>query len=559
MMREPFSLVAPETKRLWWCRHCGVPLLKPVCEKCQREGVRVCSDMKPVFRGEHRRPTDTLPLKQAECRWEEGLWSRRRTFWFNGTRVMQVGVDGSTEPVRRPRAFTRPVRDGVSGRTLYVANRSSLDKLESEALAFISKITREHPGRRPVVAFSGGKDSTVVSHLVCAALRTRNILHVFGDTTMEYPDTYRYILRFRRNSPRTPFVQGASHHSFTEMCKLIGPPSRMNAWCCSVFKAAPISAALSRSEGTQGVISFEGIRRAESHRRRNRQPTFQNKKIARQLSAYPILDWREVEVWLYILSKGLDFNDAYRRGFSRVGCLYCPNNVSSNESLIRTYYPTQARGWETFLRDFARSCGKSDPVEYVASGAWKMRIGAGEGRAGASVRKTPCLKNPNAMHLILDKETDNGLFERFKPFGKLDAYSDTVGSGVVVSDSASGEKLFVVKKVRDIDILRRESKLDPRWKLGREFLCVDLLTSRRAFTTMRTIERQVKKSQVCVACGACVGVCPANAIAVNPHFRILAEKCVHCGRCLSTKYLRDSCVALHALQQSTKYRDGNRI
>ena len=42
------------------------------------------------------------------------------------------------------------------------------------------------------VSFSGGKDSTVVSHLVTKALGSHKVLHIFGDTTLEHDLTYEY-------------------------------------------------------------------------------------------------------------------------------------------------------------------------------------------------------------------------------------------------------------------------------------------------------------------------------------------------------------------------------
>jgi ferredoxin len=113
----------------------------------------------------------------------------------------------------------------------------------------------------------------------------------------------------------------------------------------------------------------------------------------------------------------------------------------------------------------------------------------------------------------------------------------------------------MVKRVKDIDILRTESKIDPNWELGNEFLCVDLLTEKGAHRLIQDIERQVRKYQACVSCGACAGICPANAISINPHFRIDESKCNHCRRCMSTKFLRDFCIALHATQQTRKYRN----
>ena len=46
-----------------------------------------------------------------------------------------------------------------------------------------------------MVSFSGGKDSTVTSHVVRTALGSNDILHIFGDTTLEFPYTLEYKKR----------------------------------------------------------------------------------------------------------------------------------------------------------------------------------------------------------------------------------------------------------------------------------------------------------------------------------------------------------------------------
>jgi predicted RNA-binding protein with PUA domain len=39
-------------KQLWWCKTCNVPLLKDRCEICENIGVKICSDLKPMFEDE---------------------------------------------------------------------------------------------------------------------------------------------------------------------------------------------------------------------------------------------------------------------------------------------------------------------------------------------------------------------------------------------------------------------------------------------------------------------------------------------------------------------------
>lgn len=538
-----------------------MPLLRSTCENCGEPGIRICSDAKPMFEQESRFLEAETGIALRAHGWEQGLWMRRRTVWLNGYRVLQLSAKGKPDVVKEyPSSLALTCQlPLVRSETLYNANKSSLDELEEEAVSFIRDIVDSYPSRTPVVSFSGGKDSTVVSHIVRRALGPNEILHIFGNTTMEYPDTLEYIAGFRRRNPTIPFLENSSDVNFLDMCRLIGPPSRINAWCCSVFKASPIAAMVSNINGQSGIISFEGIRRRESHRRRNRDRTYWNKKVVRQLSAYPILDWREVEIWLFILGKGLDFNMAYRKGFARVGCMHCPNNVPSSEYLIQRYYPSEVRSWLDFLREYAKGIRKEDISDYVSSGAWKMRVGKSNGQSPVYVRKVPCLRNQNAMHFILDKQLDDSFPERFKPFGKLDVFSDDAGSGFLVRDSTTEKPLFIVKVVRDIDLLARESTIDPAWNLSKQFICVDLLTDRGHFRLMQTIERQLRKLQVCVLCGACAGVCPTSAIQINPRFRIDAARCVHCGRCLSTRYIKAGCVSLNSQQQARGYSGVDRF
>jgi len=544
------------TSSLYWCNVCGVPLLSWRCENCGEEGIKICSDLKPMFKQECEfleNETGTLLPGKG---WQHGLWMRYKTVWFSGRRFMRLSAGGKPVIVKEYQLVHSLGRfsNSVTPEILYRANRSGLDKREQEAISFVRDIAELHADRRPVVSFSGGKDSLVVSYIVRKALGNESILHMFSDTTMEYPDTLEYIKHFRECNGGIPFCENSSRHTFLDMCKLIGPPSRINAWCCSVFKSAPIASMVSEIKKEHGIISFEGIRRRESVRRRNRDKLYINKKIVHQLSAYPILDWKEIEVWLFILTKGLIFNQAYGKGFSRVGCMYCPNNIPYNEYLVKTYYPQPSQQWTNFLLEYANTTGKSDPYDYVVSGAWKRRVGEGLGKSSAYVRKVPCLKNLNAMHFILDKEITNGFIDLFKPFGRIQEFHDNLADGFIVKEAVTDEPRFMLKRIKDVEVLRRESKIDPDWELGSEFLCVDLLTRKGGHRLLQDIERQMRKFQACVLCGACAGICPTNAISINPHFRIDEGRCVHCRRCIVTKFLRDSCVALHANQQTTKYR-----
>ncbi|MGL5368545.1 MAG: phosphoadenosine phosphosulfate reductase family protein, partial [Cetobacterium somerae] len=134
------------------------------------------------------------------------------------------------------------------------------------AYPFIEEVSKTYSKRVNMVSFSGGKDSTVVSHLVRTALNNQSILHIFGDTTLELPLTYEYVEKFKEQNPMTPFFDERNEENdFFEMCKEIGPPSRVKSWCCSIFKTGPMGTTLSNFE--EDFLTFYGVRRKESSSR----------------------------------------------------------------------------------------------------------------------------------------------------------------------------------------------------------------------------------------------------------------------------------------------------
>lgn len=61
----------------------------------------------------------------------------------------------------------------------------------------------------------------------------------------------------------------------------------------------------------------------------------------------PIVEWKDEEVWLYMLREELKYNNQYNVGFSRCGCLICPYQSDYTDLLIEKHYPKQ---WERWVR-----------------------------------------------------------------------------------------------------------------------------------------------------------------------------------------------------------------
>jgi phosphoadenosine phosphosulfate reductase len=144
-----------------------------------------------------------------------------------------------------------------------------------------------------------------------------------------------------------------------------------------MFKTGPITRVLNSLYRDKDILTFYGIRKNESVSRSkyNRvEDSAESVKIQKQKVAAPIFLWKDIDVWLYILGENVDFNDAYRLGYDRVGCWCCPNNTERAQLLSRIYMPENSE-MARVLVDFATRIGKPDAEVYVdsASGSTPRR------------------------------------------------------------------------------------------------------------------------------------------------------------------------------------------
>lgn len=65
--------------------------------------------------------------------------------------------------------------------------------------------TAKYKEENIVISFSGGKDSTVTADVVTKALSNPSLVHIFGNTTLEFPTTLEYANRYRDSHPLAIF------------------------------------------------------------------------------------------------------------------------------------------------------------------------------------------------------------------------------------------------------------------------------------------------------------------------------------------------------------------
>jgi len=102
----------------------------------------------------------------------------------------------------------------------------------------------------------------VTADLAIKALSNPSLVHIFGDTTLEFPSTTEYAERYRLFHPEAIFQ--VARNDDQDFYDDIGPPARTMRWCCSMFKTGPITRIINRLYGSEQILTFYGIRKSES-------------------------------------------------------------------------------------------------------------------------------------------------------------------------------------------------------------------------------------------------------------------------------------------------------
>lgn len=533
--------VTEMSSTIYWCDECNIPIFDKVCPACGTEGKYISTDMRPVFPEEN--VLISIILKGDPAGYQHS------SVWYGGGGYV---IDGKKVKLSVTKVNKLPLEEINKIKEMYDKYATQIDYtffdsfierfirvnadrynyITEEAVHFVQQYKDKYAVEDMMVSFSGGKDSTVTSHVVNKALGTNKVLHVFGDTTLEFPYTLEYKKRFNKNEESQGVrVLTAKNRekNFEVLCDVVGPPSRVMRWCCTVFKTGAIQKTISSAfKDKNNILSFQGIRHNESASRSKYKRESESSKISKQTVVSPIIDWIDYDVWLYILTTKIDFNYAYRLGWTRVGCWCCPNNGVWSEFLAKVHMYDQYVHWHDLLLNFAKQIGKPDPKEYVNEGGWKARQG-GNGLAAAQtsiISFEPCATEMNAFNYDLQRPITEELYELFKPFGYINKE---------LGNKRLGE-VYVMNKAGKI-VLTLQGRVGST-KLKVIIKDIHIAKAKTLLAAEGKIQCQLTKYQMCLGCKACESVCKYNAINVRDDgtgkitYLIDNDKCKRCAECV---------------------------
>ena len=262
----------------------------------------------------------------------------------------------------------------------------------------------EHWDGEVYVAFSGGKDSTVLLHLVRELYP--EVPAVFSDTGLEFPEIKAFVrstpnvtwvkpkLSYRqvvekygypmptkrvatqvRKIRKNPNGATANYHltgytragKFSKMAilpkkwrPLLTAPFAVSEQCCNALKKEPAA----RYVRETGRYAMTGEMAGDSRNRLNTWlahgcNTYEGKrKVSR-----PLAFWSTENVWEYIRSRDVPYSSIYDMGYERTGCVWCMFgcHMEKGENRFQKLKHTHPKLW----RYCVEKMGLREPLEWM--------------------------------------------------------------------------------------------------------------------------------------------------------------------------------------------------
>jgi len=221
-----------------------------------------------------------------------------------------------------------------------------LDELEAEAIHIIREVAAEL--ERPVLLFSGGKDSIVLLRLAEKAFRPGRfpfpLMHV--DTGHNFPEVIEF--RDRRVAELGERLVVASVQESIDRGRVVeqaGPRASRNqlqtTTLLDAMESHRFDAAIGgarrdeeRSRAKERIFSFrDDFGQWDPRAQRPELWSLYNGKIRKgeQVRVFPISNWTELDVWQYVAREKLELPRIYfaheREVFERDGMLYAASDV----------------------------------------------------------------------------------------------------------------------------------------------------------------------------------------------------------------------------------------
>lgn len=451
------------------------------------------------------------------------MWAEGRKYIYRGEVVAEtVGGGLFSFPVMKNAVRNLEILP-VEVNAFITKNENMLNGLVQRTLKDLYKTFEEYRNKVDMcyAAFSGGKDSVAMLDIVQRALPHDSFVVVFGNTTMELSDTLANVETSKIFWSDLNWHEAKTDFEATDSWKFVGPPARTIRWCCGVHKSAPSILKIKEILATRRncdlsevknfkVLAFTGVRKEESEARSTYEMVSEGNKHAVQINCNPILEWSTSELFLYIYSRNLPINRAYRYGLHRVGCILCPMSSAWTDFIQNQEYPNEISPYLQIIRDSINTPfeTENDWKEYLEAGGWKKR-------AGGKILSF----GENRVTSVVDSGKETFILRNYKHSWKK--WMITLGDFIEVKNS-----------VYSLQHGKSSYEFEVREEKDRIVVSIPVLDKTKENIRFMYLFRNVLyKTAYCENCKECMAECPNGALTIT-NDDIIIENCLHCGKCL---------------------------
>ena len=273
---------------------------------------------------------------------------------------------------------------------LHVRQKWTLNQKIDHSLGVIDEFLARNAGR-VYLAFSGGKDSTVLMYL-CEILY-KDIPCVFVNTGCEYPDIVKFVYKMRDMGHNVQIIRPKStprkvwrEYGFPLVSKevaeqirairnnpgsikarkalglvdpksmfvlnsrwryLIDEPYETSEICCDKLKKGP-SKRFSKETGLKpivGVMASESLMREKTYIRRGGCNVFGDNAMS-----HPLSIWTDDDIWEFVQREGIELAPIYYKGAQRTGCVACGFGCQfKRDTRLRLLYMTYPKYYDMIM------------------------------------------------------------------------------------------------------------------------------------------------------------------------------------------------------------------
>ncbi|MBI5127058.1 phosphoadenosine phosphosulfate reductase family protein [Candidatus Roizmanbacteria bacterium] len=187
-----------------------------------------------------------------------------------------------------------------------------LNQKIKKAHQIIKEAVKKYPKESIAIAWTGGKDSTVVLHLVRKVFKGKVPFKLmFNDSTLEFPEVYDFVKKLTKKWKLDLIWQKHTQEDLESYKKTKNKEEKME-----IMRIAKINA-INYTISKYNIKAFISGIRLDEHEARSKETFFS--KRATHDRVHPILEFTIKDIWAYIKKYKVPYVNLYDKGYKSLG------------------------------------------------------------------------------------------------------------------------------------------------------------------------------------------------------------------------------------------------